>query len=105
MNLKRGLFRLWLLGSGIWLAGWFIFIWATCELKQYPGSGDKPWEAYVQICYTGFSSWMTQVRNFTVWDYASIVGSGLAVPVAALVIGLGVLWVKDGFKSRPKNSN
>jgi hypothetical protein len=46
---------------------------------------------------------MTQVQNFTFWDYASIGLVGLAVPVATLVVGVGILWAIDGFRSRPAN--
>lgn len=98
MNLKRGLLRIWLVASGMWLVGWFLYIWATCDLKHVPG--DQPDNSYVTLCYTGFSGWMTQVRYFTIWDYASIILSGIAVPVAAFILGICTFWAAAGFKTR-----
>jgi hypothetical protein len=104
MNVRRGLFRIWVVSSLFWLAGWLLYVRATCETKYLPGSAQgAPWKEYVKFCYTGFGEWMTQVQNFTFWDYASIGLVGFAVPVATLVIGVGILWAIDGFRSRPAN--
>jgi hypothetical protein len=73
VNLRRGLFRVWIVASLLWFIGWLLYVWATCETKHVPGSAqNEPWKEYVKFCYTGFSEWMTQVQNFTFWDYASI---------------------------------
>jgi hypothetical protein len=50
------------------------------------------------IC-EGFGEWMTQVQNFTFWDYASIGATGIAIPIAAWVLGFCILWAADGFRS------
>jgi hypothetical protein len=101
MNLKRGLFRVWLVASGVWVAGWLIYIWATCDLKHVPG--DEPPNQYVTVCYTNFSGWMTQVSYFTIWDYGSIALSALAVPVGAFILGFCAFWAANGFKGDQKS--
>jgi hypothetical protein len=105
MNLRRGLFRIWVVASLIWLIGWHWYVWATCETKHIPFSSQgEPWKEYVKFCYTGFGEWMTQVQNFTFWDYASIAATGVGVPIAAFVIGFGLLWAADGFRSHPNRA-
>ena len=98
MNLKRGLFRVWAIAGVVWLLAWFLYIWSTCDLKHVPG--DQPENSVVMLCYTGFSGWMTQIRYFTVWDYVSIVLSGLAVPVGVFILGFCAFWAAAGFKIR-----
>jgi hypothetical protein len=102
MNFRRGLFRAWLVASGAWIVGWFFYIWATCDLKHVPG--QEPANLYVTLCYTGFGGWMTQVQYFTVWDYLSIALSGVAVPIAAFVLGVCILWTIDGFRANQKSN-
>jgi hypothetical protein len=103
MDLNRGLFRVWVVVSLIWFFGWLGYVWTTCEVKHIPGSAqNEPWKEYVKFCYTGLGEWMTQVQNFTFWDYASIAGTGVGVPIVALVLGLSFLWAADGFRKRPK---
>jgi hypothetical protein len=61
MNLRRGLFRLWVLISMIWVIGGLGFVW-------------------------------TQFPNFSVFDFQSL------VPIAGLVLGLGIMWTREGFR-------
>jgi hypothetical protein len=75
--------------SIIWLAGWLCYVWATC----------KPVATSNQLyCYTNvFDDWMKQVPLMFL-DYVSIVSTGLVIPIAALVIGAGLLWAVEGFR-------
>jgi Na+/melibiose symporter-like transporter len=61
MNLRRGLFRLWILISMLWVIGGVGFVW-------------------------------TQIHNVTRFDVQSI------VPIAGLLLGLGIMWTREGFR-------
>jgi hypothetical protein len=89
VNWKRGLLRVWVIASLIWLAGWLLYFWATCNLNP---DNDL-------YCYTSFlDDWMKPAPYFTFLDYASIVATGMVVPIAALIIGFGILWAVGGFR-------
>lgn len=75
-NLKRGLFRLWVVGSVLWIAGQLLNI-ANLVLD----------------------------RNFRPEDTLQITIFGaifaLGPPLLLLVVGAGVFWVVGGFQRRP----
>jgi hypothetical protein len=102
MNWQRGLLRVWVVGSLVWFVGWIIYIAATCELKHVPGDAEG---VLTTLCYTGFSGWMTQYGSFTALDYASIAASGLSVPAAALLAGIGISWAVNGFHAGPRSKD
>jgi hypothetical protein len=94
MNLRRGLFRLWLVASCAWCVGWLIYFGHTCQPR-----------ANVPLIYCRLlllNDWVHHSENFTVDDYLNITLSGLAVPVAAFILGLAGLWAVEGFKTRSK---
>jgi hypothetical protein len=92
VNRKRRLFWAWVVASLAWFGGWLAYINKSCVAE----APDEP-----EWCYTNlFSGSMTS--QFTIWDYASIVLSGLAIPVAVLIAGLaiwGIFW-RDNARSR-----
>jgi hypothetical protein len=97
MNLRRGLFRIWIVASLIWFVGWLAYVWATCTPMHISGT---PENEYVQFCYTSlFQDWMRQRQDFAFWDYASIGATGIGIPFAVLILGAGFLWAADGFRS------
>jgi hypothetical protein len=101
VNLRRGLFRVWVVTSLLWFIGWLWYVLATCETKYLPGSAPgEPWKEYVKFCHTGLGEWMKQVRDFTIWDYAAIGVIAVGVPIAALMFGVGALWAAEGFRTR-----
>jgi hypothetical protein len=61
VNLRRGLFRLWVLISMIWVIGGVAFAW-------------------------------TRFHDVTGSDVQSI------VPIAGLLLGLGIIWTREGFR-------
>jgi len=88
VKLKRGLFRLWIVVSLVWVAGWVGYIRATCVTIVYR-----------EYCRTGlFGEWLSPLP-FTLWNYANIAAVAVGVPVAILVLGVGLLWAGDGFAS------
>jgi hypothetical protein len=42
---------------------------------------------------------MTQWPSFTFWDYASIGATAIGIPLGALVLGFGIWWAANGFRS------
>jgi hypothetical protein len=101
MNLRHGLFRTWLVGSLVWFCGWLFYVWYTCEDRIIPGDPGH----YHTFCRTSlFDDWETQPKDFTFWSYLSILGSGLALPLAAFVLGLGFLWAAEGFRAGKKSN-
>lgn len=90
-NWTRGLLWAWIVASLVWLVGWLIYVWKTCS----PGlEGDT--------CYTSLWSAFQDRQTLpeSIWDYATIVMSGIIVPVAALILGAAVLWAVGGFRAR-----
>ena len=104
MNLRRGLFRIWIVASLIWFVGWLWYVRATCIQSVAAG---KQGTSIVQFCYTSlYSDWMGQPQDFTFWDYASIGATGIGIPFAVLILGGGILWAADGFRSdKRRNQN
>lgn len=94
MNWKRGLLRMWALGSLLWLGGWLFYVWESCRLVALPGGQE-----HREMCFTSlFDDWMSQPGYFGWWEYLRIAISGLSVPLAVLLIGCGVWWVRLGLK-------
>lgn len=84
MNIERGLFRAWLVGSAGWIAYW---VWAkniACDLGAY----SAPW------C-TAF--W--QRDPLTIEEYAAVAAFIFGIPLATLVAGILVLWIVQGFRA------
>jgi hypothetical protein len=87
-NLRKGMLRLWIAASVVWLVGWAAYVFKTCEFQ------NVQW-----YCYTGFGEWMSPITYLTFWDYASLIATGMSFPLVALVLGAGTWWVINGFKS------
>jgi hypothetical protein len=83
MNIRRGLWRLWLVLTVAWLG---LVIWTTPEL---------------QTCLFRIGSGL-RCDNWTTHDYIAAVGVLFGGPVALLVIGWAVFWITSGFKRRPR---
>ena len=83
MNWERGSFRLWVLGSAVYVAVIAGFQWSRlitalgCLLRFYVG----PWCAYWRLS-----------------DYAVAFGSVLLPPVLVLGLGRALIWVGVGFR-------
>ena len=95
MNLRRGLFRVWITGSLLWMGGWLIFVWLSCDRRNIPeplGGG------HAIFCRTSLlDDWMTQTRYFDFTDYGHIVGTALGPPVAFLAAAYALGWIIRGF--------
>jgi hypothetical protein len=89
-NLRRGLFRVWVVASLCWVGAWLGYVWATCVTP--PGQT-------VYFCRIGlFDDWMKQITYFTFWDYLTFAVSTLSVPIILLTLGSAVWWAVNGFR-------
>jgi len=79
MNLRRGLFRAWLVGSVIWIG---VSIWRldfSCFFATYPWC--KWWVV---------SPWLSST-------HLGVLAITFGVPIAAFILGVMVSWVTKGF--------
>ena len=93
MNVNRGLLRAWIVCSLIWCAGWLAFVWTTCD--RFTGALELG-----VYCYTTLSRTMSLLQFFGLKEYAEIGATALAPPIAALIIGAGIVWAAKGFSGR-----
>ncbi len=95
-NMRRGLFRFWLLSSGAWLAYWiwrgitdchfigvdYARLYCKAVLPEFP----DPWTVIGQEADT--------IRM--IFEMAIL---ALGVPLAILALGIGARWVTRGFRA------
>jgi hypothetical protein len=84
MNWARGLFRLWLVASVLWIFAWIVLGWSTlgCFLL-HPG----PWCDY------------DDSRNLI-----GLAAIGLGTPVFLFFLGWALLWAFRGFHRAPQTT-
>jgi hypothetical protein len=82
MNLQRGLFRLWLLLSVLWVG---FMVW----VHEPPCLFGK----YSRNPYCAFSSPVNPAS-----EYLSFAAGALGPPIAILLLGYSLLWVLKGFR-------
>jgi hypothetical protein len=70
MNRWRGLLRLWLVGTAVWLIGWAIFIRLTCHTLP---DGKL-------MCQAAPGGWVARWGEFAAWSYFELLLLGLSVP-------------------------
>jgi len=90
MNWRRGLFRLWIIFSIIWIgyAGWDF-----SESCTRNASGEL-------YCPTGYSDWIQQLQYFGLAAYARLALRLFGVPMVLLIVGLAAWWIMIGFRRR-----
>jgi hypothetical protein len=77
MSWRRGLLRLWLIGSTAWLIGWILFIRGRCH--ALPDGG--------LMCQNDRGGILSFLGDFAAWTPLQLYLLGLSVPVAVLVVG------------------
>lgn len=85
MSWARGLFRLWLVASAAWLIGWVLFIRGRCH--PLPNGG--------MVCEHDRAGILSFMGAFVAWTPFQVYLLGLAVPLAVLVVGVIVTWVRS----------
>lgn len=116
MNWKRGLFRLWVLASVIWIVGAGTWLRADTFLAEYVAKTsdrlsitavpDGPWLNYRQE-YVKFTPpqrvALAKARQRRAQAELLSVASILLLPsLAAFAIGAAGVWVSRGFRGTPK---
>lgn len=94
MNWRRGLFRLWITASVLWIVGWPVYIASTCARP----SADPAHRLY---CRADFGQWFPALDDFGPWEYATIAFYDLAPPLAVLLAGWAATWIITGFRRQP----
>jgi hypothetical protein len=94
MNVKRGLVRVWVLLSLLWLAAWGLYIWDS----RLIATEDKTGRQFVAY-HTDFGRGWTEPNAFSAADYLSLAGIGFGFPVLVLGFGSAVAWAIAGFRS------
>jgi hypothetical protein len=90
--MKRGLLRLWLFVSAIWLASWAAYVWGS----RLDGAEDATGERILAF-HTDFGKGWTELKDFALGDYLSLAAIGIGIPLAVLILGCGVWWVAAGY--------
>jgi hypothetical protein len=91
MNIGRGLFRLWLIASVVWVGACLLRFDFSCFFGSYPWC---EWWMLHRVHYY-FSS-----NN----EYVETLALTFGVPIVAFIIGAAILWAVKGFQ-REKPSN
>ena len=88
MNLRRGLVRLWLIASAIWVAFWLWRADIPCMLG-HTSAGERPW------CTDPLDYPETVLAN----DAMLVIG----VPLLIGFLGMALIWIARGFRARSSN--
>jgi len=91
MSWGRGLFRLWLIASAIWLIGWVLFIRGRCH--ALPNGGF--------MCRNDRDGVLAFLGDFAAWTPMQLYLLGLVVPAAVLVIGLALAALAGRLRRTP----
>ncbi len=91
----RRLLGLWMLFTTSWFAAWGAYTMSTCSLENVREGPPGPLST---MCEVDFSGWATQYHYFTIWDYATLVGSGVTVPIGIVALSLSVFLVARAFR-------
>jgi hypothetical protein len=89
MNIRRGLYRLWIAASVLWIAAFMIwYFWKQC---WYGNPGPALW------CWNGDGAF-AEFTEFSFRNYAWLAAIGVSVPVLMLILGYVFAWVARGFQ-------
>jgi hypothetical protein len=94
MNVHRGLLRLWIAVSGLWIAVSAWLFWKSC----IAGPDGALW------CTIGDDDWIAELSYFGFRDAVRLAIWLFGVPLACFVLGRAFLWVRNGFLSAPKSN-
>lgn len=100
MNLRRGLFRIWLAGSLAWLG---FISWQYFSRCHYGSSHPFEKSPIVLWCPVKREKGLIlggNVHEFGFYDLVAIATAFFGPPVTAFILGLVVLWIVEGFKPK-----
>jgi len=90
INLRRGLFRLWIAASLLRLAAYVAYLWARCA---YVDTVDGT----TLMCWTGEGDWVGGIQYFSIGTYARLFAIAVSVPLGMMLVGYLLAWVMRGF--------
>jgi hypothetical protein len=102
MSWRRGLLRLWLLGSALWVGvvAWIAYYSvvvprqaaATCfETRKADSTLGNPFDCFDSASpFADLIPWSSDIMKYGTWAFAPV--------VATLVLGLSIAWVLAGFR-------
>src|SRR5262245_7481619 len=93
MNLKRGLLRLWIIATVLWLAGFVWYFWT--HLCIYSTDNRL-------MCLVGEDDWVGRLSEFSISTYGRLSMIALSVPVGVLLIGYAIAWAYKQLFFNPK---
>lgn len=91
MNTQRGLLRIWMIASVIWIIYLAWDFWQSCRLIPGTGRGAL-W------CDTGQDDWLTELKNIGLMDYGRGAVMALTPPIISLILGFAIAWTIKGFR-------
>jgi hypothetical protein len=92
VNVRRGLWRLWIAASAFWVGFWVWHYFKACSpLIRPDGSADEI------LCDTNEVS--GNVVRLAPFDLLQVTEITIGIPIAVLGIGLIVAWILRGFRS------
>jgi hypothetical protein len=91
MNLRRGLFRLWIAASLLWLIAYVAYLWSRC-IYMDTTDGTMLW------CWSGEGDWVGSPRYFLIAAYARLFAIAVSVPLGMLIVGYALAWIVRGFQ-------
>jgi hypothetical protein len=102
LRVLRGLFRLWLVLSVLWIGGVGVVMWQTFPESELPSMCDLPANERPKEYDC---SWLARVKDEVVymeWEQRAAVQSGillaLAPPAVLLALGSALVWAFRGFR-------
>src|ERR1700676_2349765 len=104
MKLWRGLFRLWLVLSALWVAGilWAAWSnqWRVIAINRDPTAQEVAdcEQARTWGCHDEIVEQLSPIRQFTGYTLPDNSATAFGVPALILALGLRVRWVVAGFK-------
>ena len=94
MNVRRGLLRVWVLLSVVWVAGWAFYVWES-RLTATEDATGRQFVAY----HIDFGRGWKEPKDFSATDYLRVASIGIGFPVAVLGVGFAIGWAISGFRS------
>jgi hypothetical protein len=94
LRVARGLFRLWLVLSVLWIGGIAILTWPAFDPAKLAATKDHPYTGYFDP--DAFLEGRPQPKR---WSVAQAALLSFAPPVLILTFGSALVWAFRGFRN------
>jgi hypothetical protein len=96
MNIGRGLFRFWLIGTAVWAIFWAYQYATNCDFEF----GDVRCDPYSILFDRRWSAGIVHDRNNYPWQtYWDLIECLIEIPILTLALGIAAKWAIRGFRS------